>query len=268
MGLTRTGSTNKKENVEKAYGYLDQVKYPNLDTDACDAVLMAMMGRYSSALLLGHPENLPQRFLLAMTNAAEEVVGKGRNARTRTKGLLHRPEYWRGYERQLYTISVRDANLAAGQRERFARSSEIALLPDCRFGSPAPNGFPGVVEAWVLPNMRCLSPHSLASTRPERSAPRPAMVHFSGVTGRNRRRGTSGGERPAVYFDLIFPGAVEVWVSPNMSLLSTEEIDDNPETYYSLSPRGPPYWALPPAGGIAAKNQNPQQKGTLCSLKT
>ncbi|RZU41103.1 hypothetical protein BDD14_2599 [Edaphobacter modestus] len=104
MGLTKKGASNKVENVEKAYSYLDQGKYPNLDTDACDAVLMAMMARYSAAILLGHPEGVPQRFLIAMCNATEEVVGKGRNARTRIKGILHRREYWVRYERRNYDV--------------------------------------------------------------------------------------------------------------------------------------------------------------------
>jgi hypothetical protein len=66
MGLTKQGAKNKVENVERAYAYLDKGNYPNLDTDACDAVLMAMMGRYSAAILLGHPEGVPSRFLVAM----------------------------------------------------------------------------------------------------------------------------------------------------------------------------------------------------------
>ncbi|MEG9437549.1 hypothetical protein JAO29_15470 [Edaphobacter sp. HDX4] len=55
MGLKKTGNKNKVENVGKAYEYLDLGKYHNLDTDACDAVLMAIMGRYSAAILLGIP---------------------------------------------------------------------------------------------------------------------------------------------------------------------------------------------------------------------
>jgi hypothetical protein len=129
MGLTKSGNANKTENVAKAYEYLDQQMYPNLDTDACDAVLMAMMARYSAALLLGHPENLPHRFLVAMTNATEEVVGKGRNARTRTKGLLHRPEYWRGYERERYSVSLRDAASSV--------SEQISTVPKDIRGPPS-----------------------------------------------------------------------------------------------------------------------------------
>jgi hypothetical protein len=122
MGLTKQGAKNKVENVEKAYGYLDQGKYPNLDTDACDAVLMAMMARYSAAILLGHPEGVPPRFLIAMCNATEEVVGKGRNARTRVKGILHRREYWVRYERRGYDVLVRDAKTKKARLDRISFS--------------------------------------------------------------------------------------------------------------------------------------------------
>lgn len=118
MGLTKQGAKNKVENVARAYEYLNQGLYPNLDTDACDAVLMAMMGRYSAAILLGHPEGVPTRFLTAMCNATEEVVGKGRNCRTRTKGILHRPEYWSLYERKQYDVLLRDARIKKAKLDR------------------------------------------------------------------------------------------------------------------------------------------------------
>jgi hypothetical protein len=122
MGLTKQGAKNKVENVEKAYSYLDQGNYPNLDTDACDAVLMGMMGRYSAAILLGHPEGVPLRFLTAMCNATEEVVGKGRNARTRIKGILHRREYWVRYEPRKYDVLVRDARTKKARLDRISFS--------------------------------------------------------------------------------------------------------------------------------------------------
>lgn len=80
MGLTQRGNKNKKENVERAYSFLDKGSYPNLDTDACDGVLMAMMARYASAILMGYPNTIPERFLIALTDATVEVVGKGKNS--------------------------------------------------------------------------------------------------------------------------------------------------------------------------------------------
>lgn len=120
MGLTQRGSSNKKENVAKAYTFLDQGSYPNLDTDACDAVLMGMMARYSAAILMGHPYTIPERFLLALTNGEEEVKGKGRNAKTRIKGILHRPEYWTLYERNEYAVVLRDARQKKAHLDRIS----------------------------------------------------------------------------------------------------------------------------------------------------
>jgi hypothetical protein len=94
----------------------------NLDTDACDGLLMAMMARYSAAILLGHPEGVPERFLTALCNATEEVVGKGRNARTRIKGILHRREYWTLYERKQYDVLLRDARVKKTKLDRISFS--------------------------------------------------------------------------------------------------------------------------------------------------
>lgn len=76
MGLVQRGNSNKKENVARAYTFLDQGSYPNLDTDACDAVLMSMMARYTAAILMGFSHTLPERFLIALCNAEVETVGK------------------------------------------------------------------------------------------------------------------------------------------------------------------------------------------------
>lgn len=70
MGLVQKGNKNKKENVARAYSFLDQDSYPNLDTDACDAVLMSMMARYSAAIFMGFPNTLPERFLVALCDAS------------------------------------------------------------------------------------------------------------------------------------------------------------------------------------------------------
>lgn len=118
MGLTQRGSSNKKENVAKAYTFLDQGSYPNLDTDACDAVLMGMMARYSAAILMGYPNTIPERFLIAPTDGTEEVKGKGNNTKIRTKGILHRPEYWTLYERKHYAVVLRDARIKKARLDR------------------------------------------------------------------------------------------------------------------------------------------------------
>lgn len=123
MGLVQRGAKNKKENVAKAFTFLDQGSFPNLDTDACDAVLMGMMARYSAAILMGYPESVPEQFRIALCDATEEVKGKGRNQRLRTKGIFYRPEYWTRYERKTYVIQTRDARV---KTTRLART-EITI---------------------------------------------------------------------------------------------------------------------------------------------
>lgn len=119
MGLKMRGAKNKTENVALAYTFLPQGQFPNLDTDACDAVLMSMMARYTAAILLGYERTIPERFLIALCNAAVEIKGTGRNARPRTKGILHRPEYWSLYERRKYDVLLRDARTKKPRLDRF-----------------------------------------------------------------------------------------------------------------------------------------------------
>lgn len=110
MGLKQRGAKNKAENIEKAYTFCDKQTYPELDTDSCDAVLMAMMGQYTASIMLGKHDEVPPNFLTSLCNATEEIKGKGRNARTIIKGILHRNEYWYRYERQSYGLGVKDAS--------------------------------------------------------------------------------------------------------------------------------------------------------------
>jgi hypothetical protein len=110
MKLTQRGNKNKAENVQRAYDFIDRARFPELDTDACDAVLMAMMARHAASIMLGNASELPENFLNSLCNATQEVKGKGRNAHTVTRGLLHRIEYWYKYERKGYTVCVKDAS--------------------------------------------------------------------------------------------------------------------------------------------------------------
>ena len=119
MGLKATGAKNKVENVTKAYSFLDKGEFPNLDTDACDAVLMAMMGRYSAAILLGDDLIVPPQFLTKLCDGRQEPVGKGLHKRTRTVGILHRPEYWVRYQRQPCRVLLRDARVKKARLDRF-----------------------------------------------------------------------------------------------------------------------------------------------------
>src|ERR1700739_904787 len=118
MNLTKTGAKNKGENILRAYDFIDKTAYPKLDTDACDAVLLSMMARHTASILLGHPENVPEKFLNSLCNSTQEMKGKGRNAKIITKGLLHRREYFYSYTRKTYTLVVNDASRQTTKLER------------------------------------------------------------------------------------------------------------------------------------------------------
>jgi hypothetical protein len=110
MGLTKKGDKNKVENQVKAHEYLDDPKaFPQLDTDACDAVLLAVMGRFAASILLGLENEVPQRFKQCLTSSEVVVKGKGRNQRTEIKGLLWNKRYWYTYTPKNYGIMLKDA---------------------------------------------------------------------------------------------------------------------------------------------------------------
>jgi hypothetical protein len=109
MGLTQKGSTNKTENIAKAYEFIDNKRFPELDPESCDGVLMAMMGRHAASVMLGTSAEVPERFLTSLCRSDQRVKGKGRNAHAITNGILHRTEYWYRYSRQRYSVAVKDA---------------------------------------------------------------------------------------------------------------------------------------------------------------
>jgi hypothetical protein len=109
MGLIQRGNKNKGENILKAYEFIDRERFPELDTESCDGVLMAIWGRHAASVMLGTSEEIPLNFKISLCNATQEGRGKGRNAYTITKGILHRNEYWYKYERRGYEVRVKDA---------------------------------------------------------------------------------------------------------------------------------------------------------------
>lgn len=109
MGLTQKGSTNKTENIAKAYEFIDNKRFPELDPESCDGVLMAMMGRHAASVMLGTSAEVPERFLTSLCRSDQRVKGKGRNAHAITNGILHRTEYWYRYIRRGYAVAVKDA---------------------------------------------------------------------------------------------------------------------------------------------------------------
>jgi hypothetical protein len=110
MGLVQRGSTNKAENIAKAYEFIDKARFPELDTESCDGVLMAIWGRHAASVMLGTPDEIPTNFKLSLCNATQEGRGSGTRAHMITKGILHRNEYWYKYERRGYVVSVKDAS--------------------------------------------------------------------------------------------------------------------------------------------------------------
>lgn len=109
MGLYKKGN-NKAENILRAYDFIDKTAYPQLDSDACDAVMLAMVGRHVASLLLGFPDSVPPNFLVSLCNAEKGTKGAGRNMKPIIKGILHRPEYWYSYTRKDFTLCIRDAS--------------------------------------------------------------------------------------------------------------------------------------------------------------
>lgn len=123
MGLTMRGAKNKAENIDKAYTFLDRETYPNLDTDSCDAVLMAIMGRHTASFMLGLPDEPPRHIALSLTNGAKDIKGKGTRARVITKGMLHRPEYFYAYEPKVYSLQWRNAR----EKTRLLERSQAVI---------------------------------------------------------------------------------------------------------------------------------------------
>ncbi len=131
MGLHKTGSKNKHENIACAYTYLDKETWPQLDSDACDAVLLAMMGRHTAMVYSGHVEKVPKAILRSLCDSTEIVKApkakKGvpdtleaalrREKRTtrHLAGLLHRKEYW--IQHRTEPVTVYHSSAASRKRD-------------------------------------------------------------------------------------------------------------------------------------------------------
>jgi hypothetical protein len=109
MGLTQRGNKNKGENIAKAYEFVDKTRFPELDPESCDGVLMAIWGRYAASVMLGMGDEIPGTFKTTLCRSDQRIKGKGRNAHSVINGILHRTEYWYRYSRQNYTVAVKDA---------------------------------------------------------------------------------------------------------------------------------------------------------------
>lgn len=90
---------DKDVNLAMAYEYIPKNSYPNLDSDSCDAVLLAMMGRHAGMILSGHRDLVPNKPLVTLcsTEAKVKVIqrkGKEPIRKETPKALLHNPATW------------------------------------------------------------------------------------------------------------------------------------------------------------------------------
>ena len=116
LGLMATGN-NKFENIQTAKEYADAATYPGIDSDSCDAILLAQFGRYTSDFFLGKDlEEIPGRIAQALCDYSDVVKGKGRNAYVVKKGIIYNPAYWFRYVPTEYSISIKDARIPPKKR--------------------------------------------------------------------------------------------------------------------------------------------------------
>ena len=111
FGLVKRGAKNKVENIAKAYEYLDREGWPELDTDSCDAALLAVIAQHVASMLLGHPENIPDKFKRLLCDNSQFMKGEGRNSKILTKGILWRPTYWAQYTPHNVSLKIKDASI-------------------------------------------------------------------------------------------------------------------------------------------------------------
>lgn len=141
MGLTQKGSKNKKENQAKAWEFMPELEFPNLDTDACDGALFAVLGLWVARLFRDGieaakaPANFKSRF--CDTTGTYKVVTRGLDGKvvpagqkkglkkedatkehvsTGVHGVLHDPRYWFPYSRQGREVKFKDARGKKGGR--------------------------------------------------------------------------------------------------------------------------------------------------------
>ena len=90
--------TDKDENKAMAYQYIDVADYPGLDSDSCDAVLLAMMGKHAAMILIGQEAMVPNKCLFTLCSEDVKVkvtTRSGVSSRKETpKAIMHNPATW------------------------------------------------------------------------------------------------------------------------------------------------------------------------------
>jgi len=116
LGLTAKGN-NKHENIAKSHDYAPADDFPGIDSDACDAILLAQFGRYLSDMLMGKEiDDVPDKISAALFDFTDVKKGKGRNERMVKKGIIYNPAYWFVFAPTVYSISVKDARVPPKKR--------------------------------------------------------------------------------------------------------------------------------------------------------
>ena len=117
MGLP-PGST-KADNQRVAQTFLPMGGYPNLDTDACDAVLLCQYAAWGIDLLQHRPEQVPPKAQLSLAKPGVKVKVKvnSKNGEVMSRketqaALLYNPELWTKIELPT-TIILKKANAVA-----------------------------------------------------------------------------------------------------------------------------------------------------------
>ena len=116
FGLIKTGN-NKSENIDAAYSIVNESDYPGIDSDACDALLIGMMGRYAVSVINSNANTVPEKFLKALTSLDKVEELQGSKRVPVDKGIMRRSCYW--YEHLnpvVTTIILRDAKNRKGSR--------------------------------------------------------------------------------------------------------------------------------------------------------
>lgn len=113
MGLVKTGN-NKDENIAKAYTFLSETEWPGIDSDSCDAVLLAEFATNVASALNGGL--LTTKYNEVLCNYTDVKKGSGRNSKTVKKGILHNPAYWYEQKKQEYQLAIKDARIPSGKR--------------------------------------------------------------------------------------------------------------------------------------------------------
>jgi hypothetical protein len=92
-------AADKDVNIALAYNFIDKKEFPNLDSDSCDAVLLAMMGRHAVMALNGKEALVPPGPLNLLCKQDLKVKitehkTRGIIRKEKAAGLFHNPATW------------------------------------------------------------------------------------------------------------------------------------------------------------------------------